>query len=396
MTAQLDAPVLDFGRLEEFAGKVAGRPGRGVQRDPRLPRRPPRPVAGAGLATESATAAELAERSGIAPRYVQEWLSAQAANGYVDLRRRDRVLHLLARGRGGARRRGEPGRHDGRVRAHRRGVGGRRQARARLHHRRGHRLARARPAPVQRGRALLRHDVPQLAAHRVAAGRGWSDRAPRVGHPGARRRLRPRRADDPAGRGVPELDLRRRRLPRGVDPPRPRRRRSRPGSPTASSFEVADATSYTGQLRPGAVLRRRPRLRRPGRCAGPRPERARAGRTGRGGRAVRRGHPRGQPRQPDRGGRSTSAARRCASRTASPKGVPRSAPRPDRPGSPPRSARPASPRRGWPSRPRPTWSSRRRADRGRRRALPAGPSGLAGRVRPRPISARPGCSSGRR
>ena len=32
---------------------------------------------------ESATATELAERSGITPRYVQEWLSAQAANGYV-------------------------------------------------------------------------------------------------------------------------------------------------------------------------------------------------------------------------------------------------------------------------------------------------------------------------
>ena len=29
------------------------------------------------------TVAELAERSGVAPRYVQEWLSAQAANGYV-------------------------------------------------------------------------------------------------------------------------------------------------------------------------------------------------------------------------------------------------------------------------------------------------------------------------
>ncbi|MDN5796672.1 MAG: methyltransferase domain-containing protein [Intrasporangium sp.] len=32
---------------------------------------------------EATTASELAQRSGIAPRYLQEWLSAQAANGYV-------------------------------------------------------------------------------------------------------------------------------------------------------------------------------------------------------------------------------------------------------------------------------------------------------------------------
>ena len=43
------------------------------------------------------------------------------------------------------------------------------------------------------------------------------------------------RPDDHAGRGVPELDLRRRGLPRGVDPAGPRPPPRRPGSPTAST-----------------------------------------------------------------------------------------------------------------------------------------------------------------
>lgn len=82
MTAQLDAPVLDFGRLEEFAGKVSADQAAAynailVYLGDRL-----------GLwrflaELGSGTIDEVAGRSGIARRYVQEWLAAQAANGYV-------------------------------------------------------------------------------------------------------------------------------------------------------------------------------------------------------------------------------------------------------------------------------------------------------------------------
>lgn len=82
MTAQLEAPVLDFGRLEEFAGKVSADQASAynailVYLGDRLG------LWQALASTDSVTVAELAERSGIAPRYLLEWLSAQAANGYV-------------------------------------------------------------------------------------------------------------------------------------------------------------------------------------------------------------------------------------------------------------------------------------------------------------------------
>ena len=95
MTAQLDAPVLDFGKLEEFAGKVAADQAAAynailVYLGDRLGLW--RALASVG----SATVAELAERSGIARRYVQEWLSAQAANGYVTYDAATESFTLLA------------------------------------------------------------------------------------------------------------------------------------------------------------------------------------------------------------------------------------------------------------------------------------------------------------
>lgn len=82
MTTQLDAPVIDFGRLEEFAGKVAA--DQAAAYNAILVYLGDRLGLWQALAPHgSATAAELAERSGITPRYVQEWLAAQAANGYV-------------------------------------------------------------------------------------------------------------------------------------------------------------------------------------------------------------------------------------------------------------------------------------------------------------------------
>lgn len=82
MTAQLESPVLDFAKLEEFAGRVAGHQAAAynavlVYLGDRLG------LWQALASLESATAGELAERSGITVRYVQEWLAAQTANGYL-------------------------------------------------------------------------------------------------------------------------------------------------------------------------------------------------------------------------------------------------------------------------------------------------------------------------
>ena len=88
MTAQLDAPTLDFGRLEEFVAKVQGDQAAAynailVHLGDRLGLW--RALASSVTDTDqgTATVAALAERSGVARRYVQEWLSAQAAHGYV-------------------------------------------------------------------------------------------------------------------------------------------------------------------------------------------------------------------------------------------------------------------------------------------------------------------------
>lgn len=82
MTTQLDAPVLHFDKLEEFAGKVAA--DQAAAYNAILVYLGDRLGLWQALASlGSATSSELAERCGTAPRYVQEWLSAQAANGYV-------------------------------------------------------------------------------------------------------------------------------------------------------------------------------------------------------------------------------------------------------------------------------------------------------------------------
>lgn len=82
MTAQLERPVLDSAQLEEFVGKVSADQAAAynailVYLGDRLGLW--RALASAGTATIE----EVAERTGITQRYVQEWLSAQAANGYV-------------------------------------------------------------------------------------------------------------------------------------------------------------------------------------------------------------------------------------------------------------------------------------------------------------------------
>ncbi|MBF4767445.1 class I SAM-dependent methyltransferase [Nocardioides agariphilus] len=88
MTAQLNAPALDFGRLEEFVAKVQGDQAAAynailVHLGDRLGLWRALASSSTGGNQGTATIDALAERSGVARRYVQEWLSAQAANGYV-------------------------------------------------------------------------------------------------------------------------------------------------------------------------------------------------------------------------------------------------------------------------------------------------------------------------
>ena len=88
---------------------------------------------------------------------------------------------------------------------------------------------------------------------------------------GRRHRLRPRVVDDPDGAGVPELDVRRLRLPRGLDRDRARARRRRPASPTACASRSRRAADAPGRrLRPRHDVRLPARHGRPGRRRAPR------------------------------------------------------------------------------------------------------------------------------
>ena len=91
------------------------------------------------------------------------------------------------------------------------------------------------------------------------------------GGDGRRRRLRPRRLDDPDGQGVPELEVRRLRLPRRLDRDRARAGRGRRRRATGCSFEVAPAAGYTGNgYDLGDDVRLPARHGRPGRRGAPR------------------------------------------------------------------------------------------------------------------------------
>ena len=79
MTTQID---IDTAVVEEFSMRVAGE--RAFAANAVLVHLGDRLGLWRALAAvPSATAAELAERCGLAERYVQEWLAAQAAAGYV-------------------------------------------------------------------------------------------------------------------------------------------------------------------------------------------------------------------------------------------------------------------------------------------------------------------------
>ena len=76
--------------------------------------------------------------------------------------------------------------------------------------------------------------------------RARTRRAAAVGHPRPRRRLRPGHGHHRDGRGLPCVDVRGHRLPRGVGAPCSQRCRRMPESLDRVDFQVRDAESYDG------------------------------------------------------------------------------------------------------------------------------------------------------
>ena len=241
---------------------------------------------------------------------MREWLNAQAAGGYVDLRRRP--LHAAARARRRAGRRGQPGVPARRLPADR----PRRCATSRRSPRRSA-AARASagtstPRPLRGLRALLPPRLPPTSSQSwLPALDGVEEKLERR-RARRRRRLRPRRLDDAHGGGVPAVRLPRLRLPRRLDRAAARAH----GRLPRAAFEVASAQDFPGtRLRPGDDVRLPARHGRPGRRRAPHPRGARAGRHVADRRAVRRRPRRGQP-QPGRP-RLLRASRRCVCTPAS-------------------------------------------------------------------------------
>ena len=155
---------------------------------------------------EPVTPAELAERTGCRERYIREWLSQQAASGYVSYDAGDPHVPPAARAGAGARGRGQPRLHPGRVPA----ADG---ARAR-------RAADPRAVPLRRrasagtsttttcSRAPSGSSAPATSRNLVDA---WLPALDGVvekladGRARGRHRLRARRVDDPDGAGVPAV-----------------------------------------------------------------------------------------------------------------------------------------------------------------------------------------------
>ena len=354
MTAQLDAPVLDFASSRSSPAR-SPRPGRGVQRDPRLPRRPTRAVAVARRSSRRATARSPSPaRRAHRPRPALRPGVAVGPGGerLPHLRRDQRRFSLSLEAAAVLAEEESPASLIAGLRAHRRGMDGGRQARPRVHHRRRHPLARARPARCSARWRGSTGRLPHLAPGRVA---------PAV--PGLIERLESgiRVLDVGCGLGVPTI-LMAEAFPNstfvGVDY---HEESIRLATAAAEEAGVADRVQFKVATRrrttastTSSVLRRRARHGRPGRRPRPRPQRAPAGRCGARDRAVRRRHPRGQPRQPDRPGvlRGQLGPLRPAQHL--PRAVPHWARRQDRPSSPRPSAGRVLERRWRPLR-RTTW-----------------------------------------
>ena len=229
-----DAAALDAAKLEQFVFRAVDEVGATlnaalVVMGDRLGLY--RALAGAGALTP----AELAERTGTAERYVREWLNAQAAGGYVTTTRTSGRYTLPPEQAVALTDEDSPAYLPGFFQialgsvidspAHHRGGPQRRRRR----------LARAQPRRPRGLRAVLPPGLQRQPRRRRGCPRSTASSSKlERGRPRRRRRLRPRRLDDPDGAGVPALDVRRLRLPRRLDRDRAPSAPRRPAWPTAS------------------------------------------------------------------------------------------------------------------------------------------------------------------
>ena len=137
-----------------------------------------------------------------------------------------------ARAGDGVRGEGQPGLSRRRLRPRRRDDRGPAQGRGGLPQRRRRRLGRQQRLPVLRRRRVLPAGLRQRHRAGLAAGARGHDAEAAGRRQGGRRRLRRRLLDPADGRGLPEEQLRRLRLPRPVDRAGQRPRQgARPGRP---------------------------------------------------------------------------------------------------------------------------------------------------------------------
>ena len=177
--------------------------------------------------SEPVTPAQLAERTGTRERYIREWLCQQAASDYLEYDAADGTFRLPPEQAIALAVDDSPA-----------FIPGAFQLLAAM--------IKDEPAITERFRSgegfgwhehhhdlfegterFFRPGLQRAPDRRVDPGARRRRGAAARGHPRRRHRLRPRRLDDPDGAGVPGVDVRRLRLPRGLDRGGAARRRAR-------------------------------------------------------------------------------------------------------------------------------------------------------------------------
>ena len=188
------ARPVDMAKLEAFMGKMVGDMGAAMSGA--------LVIVGAKLGLYRAlheggamTPQALADATGTTERYVREWLSAQAASGFVDYDADGGTFSLVARAGDGARRRGFAGLCRQRLRADRLGLYRRAEDHRGVPDRQGRRLARASRMPVPGHGEVLPPRLSRQSGPGLAAGAGRRGRAAE-----RRRRRSPTSAAAPAPR----------------------------------------------------------------------------------------------------------------------------------------------------------------------------------------------------
>ena len=211
------------------------------------------------------TAAELAGRTGTQERLVREWLSAQAAAGYIEYDEASERFHLNPEQELVFARRGQPGLHGRRLRGSVRPVDRRGEGEPGVPLRKRHGLARAQRLPVPRHGAVL------PAGLQCQPGRGLAARARRRG--GEARSAAPRWRMSDAAMAPRPCSWRkpsRNRASSASTIMRPSIERARAAAEEAgvagnTQFEVAPAKAYPGTYDLVGLLRLPARHGRPAR-----------------------------------------------------------------------------------------------------------------------------------